>query len=307
MMKKSLIALAIAAASTTAFAGAEVYGQARVSIDKSTGGKTTMADRVSRIGVKGSEDLGGGMAAIYGAEWGVNLAGDGALSGRNQFVGLKGAFGTVLGGRHDTPYKLAGSADLFGDTAADSQSGSGIIGYGAFDLRAPQALAYISPDWNGFHFAAALTNAGTAGVALDDSKSLALVYVNGPLKATYGYEKHGLATVGAAAEGKANKFNVAYKIGDIGLAYTYEKQDLVAASSDSKNQLVSVSYGMGPITLAAQYGERDHDTAANDLKRTTVGVIYALSKRTNVAVAYNSDDTTGTDTNTTTVQVNHSF
>lgn len=339
-MKKSLIALAIAAASTTAFAGADVYGQARMSIDKSSGSgatetqkKTSMNDRVSRIGVKGSEDLGGGMSAVYGIEWGVDItdqdastSSDSPLSARNAFVGLKGAFGTVLGGKHDTPYKLAGSADLFGDTAADSQGSTGIIGYGNFDLRATNALAYISPDWNGFHFAAAVTNNGTTttnGANISDSTSLALVYVNGPLKATYGYENHGDKTLSTSAEvatagEKANKFNVAYKIGDIALGYTYEKQDrqtvagttTATAAGDAKNQVASVAYGMGPITLAAQYGKRNTTNDSLDKNRTTLGVIYALSKKTNAAVAYNSDkDGNGTTTkvNTTTVQLNHAF
>ncbi len=343
-MKKSLIALAIAAASsTTAFAGADVYGQARMSIDKSSGSgatetqkKTSMNDRVSRIGVKGSEDLGGGMSAVYGMEWGVDLndnldgtqtaTAGGVFGARNAFVGLKGAFGTVLGGKHDTPYKLAGSADLFGDTAADSQDGAGIIGYGNFDLRATNALAYISPDWNGFHFAAAVTNNGTTttnGANISDSTSLALVYVNGPLKATYGYENHGDKTLSTAAEDatageKANKFNVAYKIGDIALGYTYEKQDrqtvagttTATAAGDAKNQVASVAYGMGPITLAAQYGKRNTTNNSLDKNRTTLGVIYALSKKTNAAVAYNSDkDGNGTTTkvNITTVQLNHAF
>jgi predicted porin len=310
MMKKSLIALAVLAASSTAFAGADVYGQARISIDKATNGKMTMADRVSRVGIKGTEDLGGGMSAVYGMEWDLDLNDNaetsGPFSGRNAFVGLKGAFGTVLAGKHDTPYKLAGSADLFADTAADSQGSTGIIGYGNFDLRATNALAYISPDFAGFHVAAAVTNNGASATSLTDSKSLALVYVNGPLKATYGYEKHGALTLSGTAE-TGNKFNVAYKIGDIGLGYTYEKQDRDGTASDSTNQLASVSFGMGPITLAAQYGNRDYKTAATDLKRSTVGVVYALSKRTNTAVAYNHDDANGTKTNTTTVQLNHSF
>ena len=332
-MKKSLIALAIAAASTTAFAGADVYGQARMSIDKSSGSgatevqkKTSMNDRVSRVGIKGSEDLGGGMSAVYGMEWGVDITdndasatSDSPFSARNAFVGLKGAFGTVLAGKHDTPYKLAGSADLFGDTAADSQGSAGIIGYGNFDLRATNALAYISPDWNGFHFAAAVTNNGTAttnGANISDSTSLALVYVNGPLKATYGYENHGDKTLSATTEDatageKASKFNVAYKIGDIALGYTYEKQDRqLTTDADATNQLGSIAYGMGPITLAAQYGQRDSKVAANDKKRTTLGVIYALSKRTSAALAYNSDkDGSGTTTklNTTTLQLNHAF
>jgi predicted porin len=366
MMKKSLIALAIAAAAPVAFAATsnvDVYGAARVSVQKATGGKTTMVDQTSRIGMKGSEDLGGGLSAIYGIEWGVNFNSNNAeataatssttsvvtslttatggntvssyttgtvsstttlsnspFGARNAFVGLKGAFGTVLMGKHDTPYKMAGSADLFADTAADATDGTAIIGYGNFDLRVTNALAYISPDYAGFHAAVAITNnsigsttatvAGSAG-ALDDSHSLALVYVNGPLKATYGYEKHGAQSIGKVAGGnteKANKFNVSYKLGDATVGYTHESQkrdDLTVG--DAKNQLLSASYTMGPIVLAAQTGKRDSDLAINDLKRTTMGVVYSLSKRTNAAVIFNRDNANGTKTTTNGLQLNHSF
>ena len=311
-MKKSLIALAVMAASSAAFAGADVYGQVRVSLDKSDAATSewNLANRVSRIGVKGSEDLGGGMSAVYGLEWGVAVAGavEGTtnMTARNQFVGLKGGFGTVLAGTHDTPYKLAGSADLFGDTAADSQAGSGIIGRtitggASFDLRANNAIAYISPDVAGFHAAIAVTNNGTATQSnLNAAQSLALVYVNGPLKATYGYENHN-----DLVDESASKVNVSYKMGDIGLGATYEAKES-AANVDLNAYLVSVSYGMGPITLAAQTGKVDL-TATTELKRTTVGGIYALSKKTNAYIAYNMDDNNGAETNTTTLGLNHSF
>ena len=136
------------AASSSAFAGADVYGQVRMSVDNvdssaANSDQWLVSDRVSRIGVKGSEDLGGGMAAVYGLEFGVPVDSTGTPSARNQFVGLKGGFGTVLIGRHDAPYKLAGSADLFGDTAADATGESAtagatnanIIGRNGFDTQ----------------------------------------------------------------------------------------------------------------------------------------------------------------------------
>ncbi len=343
MMKKSLIALAVLAASPVAFAATsnvDVYGQARIAyVDNNVStNKSGLADQVSRIGLKGSEDLGGGMSAVYGFELGLVLTdsnnttqatanGDGeTFASRNKFVGLKGAFGTVLAGTHDTPYKLAGSADVFGDTAADATTGNdstagknmGIIGRkgaASFDLRAAQALAYVSPDWNGFHFAAAVTNNGgdTDGnigqtIALDSAKSLALVYVNGPLSVKYGYEDHD-----KLADESAQKVTVAYKMGDIGLAATYEAQDLAATSDDRTAYLVSATYAMGPITLAAQTGKAKKDTSGTELERTTIGATYNLSKRTSTYIAYNKDDAGAAagdgdaDAKTWTIGVNHSF
>jgi predicted porin len=252
----------------------------------------------------------------------------------------------VVIGRHDTPYKLGGSADVFADTSADAQKNTtGIIGRNGFDNRVSGTVAYISPTWSGFHFAAAAvpgegTTAGSAK-GLMDAYSLVAVYANGPLKATLGHESFGkeLGNVAAVPAGApvpvvggatiagaaavaaipgvknktASKLNVAYKIGEIGLGYTYEtsKDGYTAAAQSDTAHLASVTYGMGPITLAAQYGKfNDKQTASADLTRMTLGAIYNMSKRTNVYAAYN-DDNNGNggsaDVSTITLGVNHSF
>jgi predicted porin len=319
-MKKSLIALAVAGVvSAPAFAATsnvDVYGVVRFSVDSvssdvAANEKWSISDRVSRIGFKGSEDLGGGLKALWQIEQGVAVAGapldqgTSAFAGgaRNTFIGLNGSFGTVLVGRHDTPYKLGGSADLFGDTAADAQGTAGIIGFGNFDLRIAGTVAYVSPTVSGFHVAAAIVPGESVPAAdgLMDAYSLVAVYENGPLKATLGYENHD-----NAVDESAVKLNVGYTMGDIKLGATYEDQSL-AANVDSDAFLISAAYAMGPVTLMAQYGERDHETAANDLKRFTLGVGYALSKRSNVYAAYNDDDANGTDSSVVTLGINHSF
>src|SRR5512139_678439 len=175
-MKKSLIALAVAGAfAAPAFAATEnvdVYGKVHVSVsvfdetvdtgtvDPITGAIVAehrgtsdlqFSSNASRIGFKGAEDLGGGLAAIWQIESGVNLdEGSGNWASRNSFVGLKGGFGTVLAGNHDTPLKLVGRAvDLFGDTMADSRNVMG----GGSDTRAKNVVAYITPSSSGFSVA----------------------------------------------------------------------------------------------------------------------------------------------------------
>jgi predicted porin len=347
-MKKSLIALAVASAvAAPAFAATsnvDVYGTVRMSVenvDAPAGDTFTITDRVSRIGFKGSEDLGGGLKAIWQIEQQINATGSplsdtnaitatsvssggitttttgthpaGAFGGagmRNTFVGLSGGFGTALIGRHDAPYKLGGSADLFGDTAADAQQSRGIIGSGNFDLRVNGTIAYVSPTWSGFHFAVATVPGETAiADGLMDAYSLVGVYANGPLKATLSYQMHDKDILAAAADESAWKANVGYKMGDLSFGATYEKQDNVAgtAGRDKDAWLVSAAYAMGPITLKAQFGDRDDDVAANDLERWTIGADYALSKRTGVYALYNADDANGVDTDTFSVGINHSF
>ncbi|MDD5387818.1 MAG: porin [Gallionellaceae bacterium] len=354
-MKKSLIALAVAGAfAAPAFAASsnvDVYGTLRYSLDHVNSdavnaNKWTVNDQTSRFGIKGSEDLGGGLKAVWQIEQQISSAtgpldnavggaGDTAFGGaglRNTFVGVAGGFGTVIIGRHDTPYKLGGSADVFADTSADSQkNGTGIIGRNGFDNRAAGTVAYVSPEWSGFHFAVATVPGEQTGTVnangLNDAYSMVGVYANGPLKATLGHEvfKKDLAA-GGTNDAKATKFNIAYKIGDIGLGYTYERSNdgFTAAQKTDKAHLASVTYGMGPITLAAQYGQFNNEqaytgaaggilgkTAAgsdDDLKRWTLGAIYNLSKRTNVYAAYNSDNyTTAKDVKVFTMGVNTSF
>jgi len=159
------------------------------------------AGRANRIGVKGSEDLGNGLKAIYQVEFGINLSdtndtipsGADSITYRNTFVGLAGNWGTFLVGRHDTPMKIStGKLDLFADTMADY---NGTVGFD--DIRADNAIAYISPSWGGFSFAGAIIAPGGAtaiGVeninsdSLASAYSLAAIYSNGPFYGSVAYE-----------------------------------------------------------------------------------------------------------------------
>ena len=154
----------------------------------------------NRVGVKGSEDLGNGLKAIYQLEFGVNFGdnnipsgSNGGVSIRNSFVGLAGSWGTILAGRHDTPLKIStGKLDLFADTMADY---NGTVGFD--DIRADNAVGYISPSFSGFSFAGAIVSSGggTAGQGnninsdqIAGAYSLAAIYNNGPFYASAAYE-----------------------------------------------------------------------------------------------------------------------
>lgn len=162
--------------------------------------------RANRLGVKGSEDLGNGLKAIYQIELGINFDTNNALTNnndtvsyRNTFAGLAGDWGTLLAGRHDTPMKIStGKLDLFSDTMADY---NGTVGF--LDLRADNAIAYISPNWSGFQLALATVPAGGAtGVLgsngnsvknvnsdqINGAYSLAAIFSNGPFYASAAYE-----------------------------------------------------------------------------------------------------------------------
>jgi predicted porin len=163
------------------------------------------AGRANRIGVKGSEDLGNGLKAIYQVELGINLndtnnnvlSNSDSITYRNTFVGLAGDWGTALIGRHDTPMKIStGKLDLFSDTMADY---NGTVGFR--DLRADNVVAYISPSLAGFQLMGAIIPAGGAtgggqGLNLNEDSlagaySLAGIYSNGPFYGSVAYESLG--------------------------------------------------------------------------------------------------------------------
>jgi predicted porin len=177
--------------------------------------------RSNRVGFKGSEDLGGGLKAIYQVELGVYLTDQngkiadgepGYIKFRNTFVGLAGDWGTLLVGRHDTPEKIAtAKLDLFSDTLADYNHTLGFA-----DVRADNTVAYISPSFSGFQFAGAVIPSGggtplgyagtnAAGIPIFDTStaigsepdgiadawSVAGIYSNGPFFASLSYENLG--------------------------------------------------------------------------------------------------------------------
>jgi predicted porin len=292
-----------------------VYGVLNMSVDyvdqdvPNVAKSTNVTSTASRIGFKGAEDLGGGMAAIWQIESGFNAdEQSGTLASRNTYVGLKGDFGTVLMGNHDTPMKLLGrSVDNFADTMADSRNILGAVSTGAsmFDLRTKNTVAYVSPNWSGFTTAIAYVadwNAGTAptvGVhagtsTLDvnstDAYSLNVAYNNGPLMLGAGYEAHnGLLAHTATANTDMWRIVGSFNIADFKLAGEYEQilGDVAAYKRDAYG--VFVTYNMGAWAFKANYLDalKSDAPGGNDAGyQTTVGADYSLSKRTVVYGLY---------------------
>ena len=199
-MNKKLLTLAVAAAMVApaaVMADATMYGKVRLAVESYDDGGTDYAriqNYSSRIGVKGSEDLGGGLKAVYKMEFGVNIAdttdefsGGNSISNRNAYVGLAGDWGTMVLGRHDTPLKMStGKLDYFGDQAGDNG-----LSYteAQTDRRANGTLAYITPNMGGLTIAAAVVpgeNSQADGLA--DAYSVAAMYSNSGIYASVAYE-----------------------------------------------------------------------------------------------------------------------
>lgn len=215
-MTKKILPLAIgaivaaaAAAPGVASADVTIYGKMHVSLDyfKSNGNTSTsdisdvqVSSNSSRIGFKGSEDLGGGLKAIWQVETGVNINNNqgNAWSTRNSFLGLSGGWGTVIAGKHDTPVKIISrKLDPFGDTIFDTRAlmGTTANGTNRFNLRTSNTAAYISPSWSGFsvigaYVADAADNSAAPNDNSNQAASFSATYANGPIYAAVGYEWH---------------------------------------------------------------------------------------------------------------------
>jgi predicted porin len=309
-MKKSLIALAVAGTfAAPAFAATEnvdVYGKMHVSVslfDENVDTVGTVrgtndmqfSSNASRFGLKGAEDLGGGLSAIWQVESGVTLdEGGDTLTGRNSFLGLKGGFGTVLLGTHDTPLKLVGRAvDLFGDTMADSRNVMG----GGSDTRAKNVGVYVSPNMGGFSVTAAystdLKNEGTdlgtpkdTGDQADNGAyNLSATYKNGPIYVGLGYgdgDYHENNSLGAHI-----RLAGGFTMGSFKLVGQYDTlEDDTAAGNDMDAFMIGGAFTMGNIVLKANYMTKEYDVSTLEPTQFTIGADYKLSKRSTVYALY---------------------
>ncbi|OOZ51053.1 hypothetical protein BOW39_00065 [Solemya velum gill symbiont] len=310
-MKKSILAAAIAAAVAAPAVNANVtiYGKVHVSVDNIDGDmynwpgedgyryddsisdidQWQVKSRASRIGFKGTEDLGNGLSLIWKAETTYDFA-DGSAwgSGRNAYIGLTGDWGTFLYGRHDTPYKMAyyaGGVEMMGDTIIDFGE-TGYLDSTYSRVRASNAIAYVSPNMNGLTIAAAIVpgegNNFDNGTGLADAVSISGMYSNNGLKLAAGYEDLG---------DDDNKFLVTagYTMNNFTIAALYQNADF--EDQDIDTVLLAGSYSMGNNTFVAKWG-RTKDSYEDGTRATvwSLGAEHKLSKRSSVYVGYTNAD-----------------
>ena len=336
-MQKKLIALAVAAAMTApalAMADVSVYGKADIAVANTNNGAvgtTQMTSQVTKLGFKGSEDLGGGLNAIWQIEQQIDLNNAGAgnsghntFAGRNSFLGLKGGWGTLMVGRHDTPYKVSTRhLDVFGDQFADNRhlmGGGNAASKGSYmDARPGNEIMYVSPNMNGFSVAASyvFSNdlASTAAQQKGDLVSLNGVYNQGPLYVAAAYQKvkYGTSGIGSqytalATATAANPWlpSDSLKAWKIGAGYwvtsalrvvgVYEKltssisSGLVASNAFSRNDWnigAIYKFGMDDVKFSYTAAGNSGGVANTGAKMIGVGYDHNMSKRTSLYVQYN--------------------
>ncbi len=263
-MNKKLVALAVAGAfalplaAQAQTANVTLYGRLNLDTeviinakqDTSTpahevkGNYYRVSSNSSRLGVKGTEALGGGTNAIFQVEERFNADSGGAVAtSGDTYAGLQGGWGTAKIGYFLTPYDdiapIFGSVPtlitgIFGSSAVWSNTGwvGNSQAGGAFDDRVSNALRYDTPNIKGFTMSGLVAGFDTTGGDITQQRNHAAVwtvnalYNNGPLQAGFAYESHNKTRTGTptqAAHDQGLTFALAYTFGPVKLAGVYEQ------------------------------------------------------------------------------------
>lgn len=290
-MNLRLISLAFLLAMSVAQAETILYGKFHGSIDFADNGTDSsmfVSSNSSRLGVKGHEDLGNGLTAVYQVESSIDFSGDNdsALAGRNTYVGLKGGFGMVMMGRHDTPFKLVSRKfDLFGDQIGDSRAilrrtANRVLGYG-WDERPSNVLAYGTPKFGDF-------SALIAWVPQEEATGINVVSLNGfwtPGNFTlgFGYESTDDKVFGGDPL-QAFRLGASYKFGN-GFYLTGLFQTADYGQNTDNAFGLGAAYKFGKNKIKGQVYFSDNDGNDNNGTLLALGWDYKMSKMTTLYVA----------------------
>lgn len=302
-MKKSLIALAVLAASGAAMAQSSVtlYGVADIGFAREDNGSSTTNRldagnlNTSRFGLKGSEDLGGGLKAIFTLEAGVSLD-TGAQSdptrlfNRQSFVGLTSGWGTVKLGRQNNPvYATAATWDSFGDALAGDSSR--LFSYNGSRTDNMVSYNYAS---NGFYGELqyglgevpgnnSITGTDTAG----RTAAMFVGYKAGPFDVVLTHQN-----IHSNPVGTTNKMTLLggnYDLGVVKLFAAYAQEDAYGAAGHvrQKDEHLGLTAPIGSVgTVELSYLRKDDDRANYDAHQVAIGYIHNLSKRTALYTSY---------------------
>ena len=301
-MNKKLLAIAVGAAlvagSAAAMAEATVYGKIHVSVDSLdngassaavTGGTDTsgmyVSSNSSRLGIKGSADLDGGLKAIYKYEMSTDYSSKNLAGDRNAYLGLKGGFGTALAGRHDTPYKTIGRKnDMFGDTIADARN---LTNDGGQDARVTDVLVYANK-FGVVDFALAyVVDDGTKDAG---ATSFSLGFKQGPLKLAAAMQNVNKGAVGDK-DSSAMRITAGYKMGAATINANYETETDAGGTdgNDSTGMGLGAKFKSGMNTFKATYQTRENDLGTDDTgTMIALGVDHKMGKMTSVYAVYAS-------------------
>jgi predicted porin len=278
-----------AAGAASAQSGVTVYGILDAGITRETGGAdgavTKLASGVqsgSRIGFKGQEDLGNGISAHFVLVNGLDLdtgkaRQNGALFGRDAYVGLTSSVGTINLGRQCNPIFIAlDGIDPFetGFTGASTN----LMSIGT--ARTDNTVSYATPKLNGLSATVMVGLGEKAGdSSLGRTLAFSIDYAAGPWVAALAYDSLKVTSFNTMKE---VLLGASYNFGPLTVhaAFETEKDDI---GSDFRDYLLGASVPLGQGKLLASYVKKQ-DRAATQRggRQLAVGYTYALSKRTNL-------------------------
>ena len=312
-MNKKLIALAVAGACVAPAAMAQtanpvtLYGRVYVTVEsvEAKGGATPVArrtrveDQSSLLGVRGTEDLGGGLKAFFQLETAFRPdSNNTTFAARNSGVGLQGGWGSLLLGRWDMPWKVATIAiDPFGDLTIGGITGTLSDG-GNFDRRDQNVIQYWSPSFGGFAFRLAGTaNEGKTAAVNPRDYGANVTFTRGPIYAFVAWEEHRdqvgtTATADVKEEGFAAGGSFAFGPVKLGAQYQQIEKD---TREDQKNWMGNLIWTIGNNQIIYQHMQSKDGglrTAATQPKcdSDTLGYQYNFTRRTFFLAQYTRVD-----------------
>jgi len=309
-MKKLLIAtaaLTMVAGTVQAQSSVTAYGrfdQMYGRIDTKTATTSTVTNTGfdggiggSRLGFRGTEDLGGGLKANFVFEFGVDAGeNSGVASTRLGFADLSGGFGTVRMGRQvGTTKKLADDFNSLGNNT--NFTPGDVHAITIFDNRLSNAITYITPTISGLSATAQFADANT-----QTTSETSTVLANGPSGADG-------ATTGpfrTTTQGKVTALGVNYKFGNLDLGVATADNAVYTAGVPQSTERIAYAakYNFGFATASLEHSEYkvlNSGVVAAERKVSTLGAIVPVNNNLSFAAQYFMGDRelgtgTGSDT-----------
>jgi predicted porin len=320
-MKRKLLAVLVAsalAAPVAAFAQAsnvQIYGRANLGLDNysatgSTAGaaadlksRNRVFDTASRLGFRGSEDLGNGLKALFTIESGINLdtgntngqngvanGSTAGLASRDSFVGLEGGWGRVTFGRQSIFYSngaVAQTSSNYANAEIPWTKGNVFGRVAGPAARTSNTVAYNSPTWSSFNGTlsyAPNSEAAAAGANTDASIWGVTLRYTGVVNAQWDYAINQAASGGAnRLKITGNKFGIGWPYSpgaQISFIWTQNKNDDVAAAAgfsalhDKVKQsawTLNWEHLFGNVQALAMYGKLNSARGCGALNGTANG------------------------------------
>ncbi|WP_322048643.1 porin [Paraburkholderia sp. J67] len=247
----------------------------------------------SRWGLKGAEDLGGGMRAIFTLESGVNLntgaAAQGGLEfGRQAAVGLsdRRLGDLTLGRQYDSVVNYAQAVTIQGYLASEIFQHPGDFDNTANSLRTNNAIRYASPNINGLTFGAEWSVGGSPGnISGNGGYSAGAAYSNGvvTLAAAYLYFKN--PTAGTASQGF-------FTSNGSGTQLTGILNKGYASANSYQVAVAGMLYTLGSVQLGASWSNVEYGNivalggASARFNNVDAGIKWAVTPAFSLGAAY---------------------